>query len=181
MDRSTAWGWLARVLKRERFLGNSTDIVRLAAPDLGSLESIIVVGLGLPESLHCGIAYRAAASAIRLLAERERSHVVFGIAESLNQEQTRAAVAGAVSGVAGQDIYRSASKLTSPEAITWIGVEPATLQAGEAIGQAIAITKRLVNEPPNKIYPESFADQAARPRSRLRFRGRNLGQGQTAS
>ena len=39
---------------------------------------------------------------------------------------------------------------------------PAPLGRGEILGEAVNLTRRLVNEPPSDIYPESFADEAVR-------------------
>src|SRR5206468_8507735 len=46
--------------------------------------------------------------------------------------------------------------------IAWGGVDPAAANRGEILGDAVNLTRRLVNEPPSEMYPESFAAEAAR-------------------
>lgn len=161
-------GWLTDVLTREEIAGKPSDVQMFAAPQIGddqalaSVKTIVVVGLGDTDSIGCGIAHRAGGAAIRLIASRPRTHVLFGFAENLSPEIARSAVAGAVAGVPGQDLYREEQKLTEPLQISWLGVSEETVFAGAAIGQGICVTKRLVNEPPNVIYPESFATEGQR-------------------
>ncbi|QDS90824.1 Cytosol aminopeptidase [Rosistilla ulvae] len=153
-------GWLGRVLARETQPGKPITAKLFAAPDAGDLESIVVVGTGDPTARTNGLAYRAAATAMRMLADRTRKHVAIGFAKGWDDDLARAAVAGAVAGIPGQDLYRSATGLVEARRVSWIGVSDAIVQAGEAVGEGICIAKRLVNEPPNKIYPESFVAQA---------------------
>ena len=155
-------GWLGRVVARESRPGAPIGVKLFAAPDAGPLESIVVVGTGDPASRNCGQTYRAAASAMRLLADRKRQHVLIGFAEGWDESLARAAVAGAAAGIPGQDLYRAEIGLVEPRRVSWFGVSETIVQAGTAVGEGICITKRLVNEPPNKIYPESFVAEAQR-------------------
>ncbi|QDV71243.1 Cytosol aminopeptidase [Rosistilla carotiformis] len=155
-------GWLGRVLNRETRSGKPIGAKLLAAPDAGALESIVVLGTGDPANRDCGLAYRTAATAMRMLADRKRKHVVIGFADGWDDTLARAAVAGAAAGIPGQDLYRAEIGLVEPRRVSWIGVSDTIVQAGTAVGEGICITKRLVNEPPNKIYPESFVEEAER-------------------
>lgn len=155
-------GWLSRVLERETSAGKPLGTRLFASPDADALESIVVVSTGDPAAQNGGTAYRAAATALRLLATRKRKHVVIGFAAGWDDSLARAAVAGAAAGVAGQDLYRAEVGLVEPRRVSWLGVSEPIVQAGLAVGEGICIAKRLVNEPPNKIYPESFVTEAQR-------------------
>jgi leucyl aminopeptidase len=64
-------------------------------------------------------------------------------------------------GSRGQDLYRAERKLHPPEKLLWFGVDEAALGRGETLGDAVNFARRLVNAPPQEIYPESLANIAA--------------------
>jgi leucyl aminopeptidase len=75
--------------------------------------------------------------------------------------QTEAAVAGALVGCQGQDLYRAEKKRYPPAEVQWAGSDEATIAIGQVLGESVNLTRRLVNEPPDILYPESFANRAA--------------------
>ena len=60
-------------------------------------------------------------------------------------------------GCEGQGIYQTEPSLEVPLEIAFGGLSDAALERGSVIGQSINHTRRLVNEPPAVLYPESFA------------------------
>jgi leucyl aminopeptidase len=70
-------------------------------------------------------------------------------------------VAGVIFGSEGQDLYRTEKKQHPFTKLHCHDAPSDTLEAGRVVGQAVNLTRRLVNEPPEQIYPESFADIAA--------------------
>jgi leucyl aminopeptidase len=72
-----------------------------------------------------------------------------------------AAVCGSIIGCVGQDLYRAKKNRFPFGEIVWGGVDSAAVKRGDVLGEAVNLTRRLVNEPPSEIYPESFASQAA--------------------
>jgi leucyl aminopeptidase len=72
-----------------------------------------------------------------------------------------AGVCGAMAGCQGQDLYRAEKKRHPFEELLWSGGGQAALQSGQVLGESTNLTRRLVNEPPQEIYPASFAEQAA--------------------
>ena len=67
---------------------------------------------------------------------------------------------GSITGGVGQDLFRAERSLYSPSEIHWFDVDPATIAAGAIIAESMNLARRLVNLPPNYLYPETFADEA---------------------
>lgn len=73
-----------------------------------------------------------------------------------------AAVAGAAAGCFGPGLYQAEPKRIAPERLMWGGAPGDVVRAGQSLAAGLNLTRRLVNEPPSVLYPESFADTAAR-------------------
>ncbi len=80
----------------------------------------------------------------------------FFLADDWGTDLVEAAVCGAMTGCQGQDLYRR-KKLLPFEQISWGTTDEQALASGQTLGEAVALTRRLVNGPANMIYPESFA------------------------
>ncbi len=130
---------------------------------------MLIVGLGEREKFNASVAFRAAAAAAKQLAGKKRASVAFFLGDT-KADETEAAVAGAIVGCQGQDLYRAEKKRQPFDEILWsIGSDDEkTLAAGVALGESMNLTRRLVNEPPDNIYPETFAAEAARSRQSQR-------------
>jgi leucyl aminopeptidase len=57
-------------------------------------------------------------------------------------------------------LYRAKKNRFPFAEVTWGGVDSAIVSRGEVLGEAVNLTRRLVNEPPSEMYPESFAAEA---------------------
>ncbi len=106
------------------------------------------------------LAFDSASAAIRKLADRARENVIVALGESFPQSMHDAVVAGAMFGCEGQAIYQAEPLLVVPATITFSGLSDEAIAKGAVIGQSINHTRRLVNEPPAMLYPESFAAAA---------------------
>ncbi len=134
----------------------------LAAPCLA------VVGAGPQEKWDADVAFRCAGSAAKTLANRQRARVGFCFGK-LDNKSLSAAVAGAMNGCTGQDLFRSEKKLHPPGKIEWL--EPVFknspspfeegIQRGIAIGQSMLLARELINLPANYLFPQSFVGRAA--------------------
>ena len=160
LDRA-AGGLLARLLGQKEITGKRYECTPLfAAPGLAAGQ-LVVVGLGPRATVDAGIVYRAAATAARHLAGRQRRRVAF-IAEGWWSTRTiEQAVAGAAVGMIGQDLYRTEKKRTPFDATVWIGAPEAAVATGRTIADGVNLARRLVNLGPDDLYPQSFADEAA--------------------
>ncbi len=152
-------GWIEWLIELQQIRGKKGELTLLASPNPSGPTMILVVGLG-DASPSRALAFESASSAIRKLSDRSREQVIVALGESFPESMHDAVVAGAVFGCEGQGIYQSDPSHQVPEVITFGSVSDAVLERGTVIGQSINHARRLVNEPPVVLYPESFASMA---------------------
>jgi leucyl aminopeptidase len=160
-DRASG-GLLTRLIEAKEVTGKKCDVVTLLAPPGVKAGLVVVVGLGFRDALDRGLAFKAAAAAAKTLGGKERGRAAFALADNWSLDLVEAAIAGSIVGCVGQDLYRAKKNRFPFVDVIWTGVEPAVASRGEIVGQAVNLTRRLVNEPPSEIYPESFAAAAAK-------------------
>lgn len=158
-NRATG-GLLTRLIEAKELTGKKCETVTLLAPPGIKATVALVVGLGPKASLDRGVAFRAASAAAKSLAGKDRGKVAFYLADLGNSDITAAAVCGSGVGCIGQDLYRAKKNRFPFGEITWGGIDQSLLKRGEILADAVNLTRRLVNEPPSEIYPESFAKEA---------------------
>jgi leucyl aminopeptidase len=158
-DRATG-GLLAKLIERKEITGKKYETVSLLAPPGIAARQILVVGLGERSAYDAGTAFRAASVAARSLAAKPRNRIAYYLDEGSSAAITEAAVAGAMAGGQGQDLYRAEKKRTPPNELLWSGGDPAAIDHGRIIGESVNLARRLVNEPPQDMYPASFAAKA---------------------
>ena len=152
-------GWLERLVENGEIRGKRGEMTLLASPrDVGP-RMILVVGLGAGD-LDRNLAFESASTAVRRLADRQRDTVIISLSECFPEEAHDALVTGALSGCEQQAIYQSDPSLLAPEKILFSGVSESSVQRGRAVGESVNHTRRLVNEPPAVIFPESFTEKA---------------------
>jgi len=157
---SATSGLLAKLIEAKEITGKKCETVTLLAPPGIKAPVALVVGLGPKTSLDRGIAYRAASAAAKSLASKERGKVAFYLGDKCPAEVTTAAICGSGVGCVGQDLYRAKKNRFPFGQVLWSGVDQSLLTHGEILSDAVNLTRRLVNEPPSEIYPESFAKEA---------------------
>ena len=138
------------------------DEVRRIPSEYGRCESLALVGVGSGELTTDDLRY-AAGSAARQL--RGIESIVFGLPAD-SSESALAILEGAAIGAYSYTDYR-ASSLESAKlpASSIVVASPVTdgealAERAAAIAQAVHTVRDLVNQPPNDLYPESFADAA---------------------
>lgn len=154
-------GSLAKLKEAGELSGKSGSVTTILAPAGIAAGQVMVIGLGDRDKLDRRTAYRAAAGASKALGSKQRAHVAFFLSEGWDGDLTDAAICGAINGCQGQDLYRAEKKLLPFDQVSWANVDDSKLSTGRILGEAVALTRRLVNEPANKIYPESFAATAS--------------------
>ena len=161
VDAATG-GVVSKLLAQKEFVGKANELLAVVAPAGLKARHLLLVGLGPAERIDAGAAYRAAAAAAMALSTKERKQVAFALDPDWPAELVENAVAGVIAGSQGQDLYRAEKKRYPFATLLWAGKEmPAALAAGQILGDSINLTRRLVNEPPDQMYPESFAARAA--------------------
>jgi leucyl aminopeptidase len=153
-------GLLRRLFDRGEWKGKPYELTPLY--ELQGLRAplLLLAGLGDPAKFDAAAAYRTAAAAARQLAAKPRGSVAFFLGEGPASRWTSTAVAGAVVGVEGADLCRAEKKRHPFERLLWSGGDEAATARGVAVGEAVNLARRLVNEPPSSLYPETFAARA---------------------
>jgi leucyl aminopeptidase len=158
LDEATN-GLLKRLIETEEISTKPLKMTQIVAPAGLQTKLLLTVGLGSPSSCDANVYSRAAAAALKAIASKKRG-IVRVVGFQGNGLSLRGAVSGAMVGCVGQDLFRKEKSLYQPDCIQWVGLDEATVQAGVILGQAINFTRRLVNLPPNYLYPETLADEA---------------------
>ena len=154
-------GWITSLVEAGQIRGKKGELSLIASPlAAGSGPTmILVIGLGDKEVTRCQ-AFDSAATAIRCLSDRRRESIVVALAESFPESMHDAIVGGAIVACECQAIYQSEPPLEIPKSISFSGMSDETVERGNILGHSINHTRRLVNEPPATLYPESFAGMA---------------------
>ncbi len=160
-DRATG-GLINKLIERKEITGKRYELTTVLAPPGVAADQLLVVGLGDKAAYDVGTAYRVAAAAAKQLAGRARERVAFYLDDGSVAARTEAAVAGAIAGSQGQDLYKAEKKRTPPANLFWSGGDATAFKNGQILGESINLTRRLVNMPPHEMYPESFAKEAER-------------------
>ncbi len=123
-------------------------------------DCVLVVGCGKPEDFNVATAFRCGGAASKRLADRGREAVAIDLGP-MDDALGAAAVAGAMNGCVGQDLFRAEKKLHAFGQLAVWSLSQASLQRGKCLGEAMLLTRELVNLPPNYMYPEAFTQRAA--------------------
>ncbi|MDA0658161.1 MAG: leucyl aminopeptidase [Planctomycetota bacterium] len=150
-------GTLSRLIEAGEIRGKSLELTPLYGLANVTAPLVLVVGLGDSAELDRGVAFRAAATASRHLASRERKRVAFFLDLSAT-ELVEHAIAGALVGCQGPDLYRREKNRFPFSEVHWQSHHQASIDAGKILGNSVNLTRRLVNEPPQELYPETFAE-----------------------
>lgn len=123
-------------------------------------QSVLLVGCGEPGRFDAEAAFRCAGAATKRLADRSRERVAIDLG-AMSDAVGSAALAGAMNGCVGQDLFRSDKNLHTIEQLRCWSLSDSALQRGVALGEAMLLTRNLVNLPANYMYPEAFTQRAA--------------------
>lgn len=154
-------GVLARLIESKEIAGKPYELTPLWSPPGVNARLVLLVGLGEQAKFDRGMAYRSAAAAARQVATRPRDRVAFYLPGGPADEWVASGIAGALAGCQGQDLYRAEKKRHPIGEIAWADASDAAVAAGEIIGDSVNLARRLVNEPPQELYPASFTARAA--------------------
>lgn len=150
-------GLITRLIDAKEISGKAGEVLVLHAPQGIASPVLVIVGLGKQSEFDCSAMFRAAGAAAKQLAGKARGHVAMFLDRGQSPELTQHGVAGAMVGCVGQDLHRAERKRHAFERLSWAGGNNGDVAAGQIIGESVNLARRLVNEPPSVIYPESFA------------------------
>jgi leucyl aminopeptidase len=165
-------GTLSRLVESEDLSGKLAELLPvLDVPGIAA-GRLLVVGFGKLSDLDGATLGKAMMTAVRKIASKKDQTVAICLPESLpdglsSSDATEIAARAIIVGPVGQDSLKNepshhplaaATILAAPdsEADAKSGVEKGTI-----IGEAINLTRNLVDLPPEMIYPESFAERAS--------------------
>ncbi|MBM4000383.1 MAG: leucyl aminopeptidase [Planctomycetes bacterium] len=153
-------GLLGRLFESRDVAGKVGETTLVLEPPGLRAKALLTVGLGKQAALDRGVANRAAGSAARQLARRRRGRVAFALGDDWPEDRVAGAICGAMVGCAGQDLFRAEKKSFSFDEMTWFGATAEACEQGRILGESVNLARRLVNQPPNVLFPDSFADIA---------------------
>lgn len=154
-------GWIARGIESGTISGKRGELALAPSPVSGGPATILTIGVGDPDLLDRGHTFDLGATIVRKLIENPKNHVVFALSDVIEPSRQDAFVAGAIVGCEVQALYMTEPSVAPPEQLSFVGFTPTSVSQGKIVGESVNLTRRLVNEPPNVIYPESFAELAA--------------------
>jgi leucyl aminopeptidase len=169
LDKRTS-GWLSTAIATGVIKTSRGELTFMPAFPMGAgdastsgagAKTWMFVGVGDVHVLDPGKAFELGATIVRRLVDAPRARIVISMTDLVRADLNESLVAGAITGYEGQALYLSEPKINPPGAIVWHEIDANVIEAGKVVGESINLTRRLVNEPPNIIYPESFADAAA--------------------
>lgn len=155
LDQLTG-GVVRRLREHGDFEGEEGEIVKFPLPPNSRARWGVLVGLGAAADINSSRIFRAAATASKTIATKPRVRVAY----HFPNVHPALGLAGAMVGCVGQDLLKAERKLHPLAEIRWFGASEGDLSRGKLLGESINLTRRLVNLPPNDMYPESFAQEA---------------------
>ena len=158
IDQATN-GLINRLLETKEIDTAAMRVTALLSVSCVAADQVVCVGLGPADDFDEGVAYRCAAAAARHLSRKARGRVAFFMDNLATSDMLENAIAGAMVGCHGQDLYRREKKCHAFGELLWKATED-EVRVGAAIGSGINLTRRLVNEPPDRMYPAAFSTAA---------------------
>ncbi|MBB5519789.1 leucyl aminopeptidase [Amphiplicatus metriothermophilus] len=185
-----AQGALSRAIKAAAFKGKKDQTLDIVAPAGLENTRVLLVGAGARKELGPLEAEAVGAAAVaRLLATRDRAaaFLLDGVeTPKLAPEEFASRVAlGAKLRAYRFDKYRTRVEKDKKPALTRLTVHTAAARAKtlfadyEKVAEGVFLTRDLVSEPPNVLYPESFAERCRELES-LGVKVKILGEAQMA-
>lgn len=155
-------GWIGRAAQAGTIKNKRGEISLSVGTVAGGPSMVMVVGLGDTDLIDRGKAFELGAAIVRRIIDTRKERVVIAMLDQLNIDTHDALVAGTVTACEGQSLYQAEAAVNPPVTIEFVDVAKDRVQTGIIVGESVNVTRRLVNEPPNVIYPETFADAAVK-------------------
>jgi leucyl aminopeptidase len=168
LDAATG-GRIGKAMKAVRFTGGLGWAIDILAPEGVDYARLLVIGVGKPESADGLTVERWAGHAIRRTITSGAEKLVLrpdAVGSVSKAEAGSHAALGARLASYRFDIYRTKMKPETKPSLTAVEIAmegPAAARAraekDQAIVEGVFFARDLVSEPPNVLYPESFAEQ----------------------
>jgi leucyl aminopeptidase len=161
---------MARAAETERFKGKALSGMTVLAPEGAGYERLIVVGIG-PQAERDKLDFANLGGAIAgRLGHGRSADVILLLPDAEIEPQQAADVAlGMRLRAYAFDQYKTKTKEkdeAEPFTVTLRVPDPSAikkaLKGREAVASGVELARDLVNEPPNVLFPEEFAERAAK-------------------
>jgi leucyl aminopeptidase len=161
-------GTLAATLTALGATGKQDEVTRIASG--GALAAPLIVAVGLGEQDQGGergrreSLRRAAGAAVRALSSAASTSSIALALPAGDPEAAEAVALGALLGRYKFTRYRSGAAASGPDLVLLTSAAGAAAAAGraQALADAMALVRDLVNTSPSHLYPETFAAEAER-------------------
>ncbi len=164
-------GGLARLIAAEEFKGNKDQ--SLAIPAVGGLSSqLLLLGVGQRGQISNADWRTFAAKAARAANVAKAKSLVLGLPDGIAPDKLRYVAEGLILGAYRFDKYLTGDRRPKAELATATLALDAkarpgktyksAVETGEGVARAVSLTRDLVNEPPNELYPARLASEAQR-------------------
>lgn len=184
---SALGGTLSRLVEIEDLTGKLTQQIAVRDAQGISATRLLVTGLGKLDDLTRPRLEKALTAAARKVASKKDMSAAIAIPESLGDsitpglavETAATALHVASQGQDGRKAEPGRHPLTAASIVVDSADESAAREAAERgtiLGESINLTRDLVNQPPQDVYPESFAERAQQVASELGLNCEVLGQ-----
>jgi leucyl aminopeptidase len=152
-------GRLTAALRTLGATGRPDEVHKIPTLGLADVDLVVAAGLGQPDAdgaAAAEAARRAAGAAVRALTDVRRVHLAIDAPPGALAE-------GALFGSYRFTEYKSTRAKPALQRVTIPGDRAARAQLRRAVvlAEAVALTRDLVNTPPNDLYPKTFADRGA--------------------
>lgn len=163
-------GPLGRLIALGDLTGKLASTVAIRGLTGAAASRVLMLGLGKPGELSVGRLEKALMTGLRQLADKKDVRLAIAIPDLTDsvtdgQFATSAATAALVAS-SGQDLFRTERARFAFAAVTLVGtVDQAksldeAVTTGRILGEAVNLTRELVNRPPQEITPAGFATRA---------------------
>jgi len=165
----TLGGVISRVREAKDLTGKNAETVSLLDVANIAAKRVLLLGVGKPDEITRASLNKAVMTAARLISSKETATIAIALPDlsrdgCSHADQLETAVAALEIGCMGQGIYHREPKRFAFENVTVV-IAPADDEAalqtavdrGEIFGEAVNLTRDLVNRPAQDINPISFA------------------------
>lgn len=165
LDKSIA-GAITKAIKVADFKGGSNEVLPVLAPQGINLDLILICGLGKDSARTDLVGQSIGGNVYTILNKYKAVKAVF-IVEKIKDEEVMAAniAYGAILRSYKFDKYRNKSKNNTKTSLKELGVAVKANTAAKklfadmaSIAHGVFLARDVVTEPPNKLYPASYAE-----------------------
>jgi leucyl aminopeptidase len=164
-------GLLARLWERRDVTGKAREVTPIHHGRALPPERLLVVGLGPRSKADYAGVLAAASTAARAITTKPLRRIAFALPHDVPglsvSQLVRAIGVGLWQGSDGPGLCKNQPDRFGPEEITLVAPLGTFAEALTAAGRraaieaaAVSLARRLVNQPPSELYPESFAQRA---------------------